>query len=83
MTINIKEIENLLAQAMPDATVEVAGGDGKFQVNVVSDTFAGLNRVKRQQSVYRILKPHIASGAIHAVSMLLQTQEEADRQAQS
>jgi acid stress-induced BolA-like protein IbaG/YrbA len=83
MTISITEIESLLAQALPDATIEVMGGDGKFQVNVVSDTFAGLNRVKRQQAVYRILNSHIASGAIHAVSMLLQSKEEADSQAKS
>jgi acid stress-induced BolA-like protein IbaG/YrbA len=83
MTISITDIEGMLAQALPGATIEVMGGDGKFQVNVLSDTFAGLNRVKRQQAIYRILNSHIASGAIHAVSMLLQTQEEADRQAQS
>jgi acid stress-induced BolA-like protein IbaG/YrbA len=83
MTISTTDIENLLAQAMPDATITVAGGDGKFQVNVVSETFSGLNRVKRQQAIYRILNAHITSGAIHAVSMLLQTQDEADTQAQS
>lgn len=83
MTISTEEIRGLLAQSMPEAKVEVQGGDGKFQVRVVSDLFEGLNRVKRQQLVYRILGEHIASGAIHAVSMLLQTPLEADQQAEA
>ena len=83
MAINTTEIEALLKEAMPNAGIEVLGGDGKFQVNIVSESFAGLNRVKRQQSVYRILNAHITSGAIHAVSMLLLTPEESDKQAKA
>lgn len=72
-----QEIEQLVSAAMPGAQVTVQGEGGKYLVTVVSDTFSGLNAVKRQQSVYRILNPHIASGAIHAVSMNLKTPEEA------
>ncbi|MXY89954.1 MAG: BolA/IbaG family iron-sulfur metabolism protein, partial [Gammaproteobacteria bacterium] len=38
--------------------------------------FAGLNAVKRQQKIYAILGGHIASGAIHAVSMNLKSPDE-------
>ena len=71
------EIVRLLTQALPDARIDVQGDGYKYQVNVVSPSFAGLNRVKRQQAVYRILNEHIQSGAIHAVNMQLQTPEEA------
>lgn len=71
--MNPEEIEKLLATEFSEAEITAAGGDGKYQVQIISDAFAGLNAVKRQQSVYRILNPHIASGAIHAINMKLLT----------
>lgn len=65
------EIQALLTSEMADAQVEVQGQDGKYLVKMVSGAFEGLNAVKRQQLVYRVLNPHISSGAIHAVSMEL------------
>jgi acid stress-induced BolA-like protein IbaG/YrbA len=76
MAMSTSEIARLLNQALADAKVDVQGADGKYQVQVISGVFAGLSRVKRQQAIYRILNEHIQSGAIHAVSMLLQTPEE-------
>jgi acid stress-induced BolA-like protein IbaG/YrbA len=76
MSISTTEINSLLTAVFTDARIEVQGADGKYQVQVVSSAFTGLNRVKRQQAVYRVLNTHIASGAIHAVSMMLQTPEE-------
>jgi acid stress-induced BolA-like protein IbaG/YrbA len=77
MAMPIAEISDLLRAAFPQGAVEVGGAEGKYQVRVVSAAFAGMNRVKRQQSVYKVLNPHIQSGAIHAVNMQLQTPEEA------
>lgn len=76
MSINIEEIEQMISAEITNSQVMAQGQDGKYQVNVVSDFFAGLNAVKRQQAIYKILNPHIASGAIHAVSMVLQTNAE-------
>jgi acid stress-induced BolA-like protein IbaG/YrbA len=76
MAMPITEISDLLSAAFPESKVEVGGDGGKYQVSVVSAMFAGMNRVKRQQSVYKVLNPHIQSGAIHAVNMQLQTPEE-------
>lgn len=77
MALQCSEIKQLLEQALAGAEIEVMGGEGKYQVLITSTLFDGLNRVKRQQAVYKVLNPHIASGAIHAVSMLLQTPQEA------
>lgn len=77
MAISTTEIAQLLTAALADASVEVQGGEGKYQVQVVSGIFAGLNRVKRQQVIYRVLNDHITSGAIHAVNMNLKTPDEA------
>ena len=74
--MNPEEIEKALSAEFAGADITAAGADGKYQVRIISDAFAGLNAVKRQQSVYRVLNPHIASGAIHAISMQLLTREE-------
>ncbi len=70
------EIEKALATEFEDAEITAAGEGGKYQVRIISDAFDGLNAVKRQQSVYRVLNPHIASGAIHAINMQLLTSRE-------
>lgn len=74
--MDAEQIQSLLAAALSDCEVSVQGGGGKFQVLAVGPAFAGLNAVKRQQKVYGLLNEHIASGAIHAVSMRLLTPEE-------
>ena len=71
-----EEIEKMLADEFANADIQVSGGDGSYQVSMVSDAFEGLNAVKRQQSVYRVLNPHIASGVIHAINMQLKTPRE-------
>ena len=43
---------------------------------VVSAEFAGMNRVQRQQHVYRILTEKLASGELHAISFKTLTPEE-------
>jgi acid stress-induced BolA-like protein IbaG/YrbA len=77
MAMNNDDIARLLASALPGATIDVQGDGYKYQVNVISSTFAGLSRVKRQQAVYKVLNEHIQSGAIHAVNMQLLTPDEA------
>lgn len=81
MMIDAEQIQNLLQAALADCEISVDGEGGKFQVVAIGDVFSGLNPVKRQQQVYQILNPHIASGAIHAVSMRLMTVQEKAEQA--
>ena len=51
-------------------------GQSHFKVIAVSNAFAGKNRVQRQQMVYRALGDAVGN-EIHALSMTLQTPEEA------
>ncbi len=81
MMIDAGQIQDLLQSALPDCEISVNGEGGKFQVLAIGEAFNGLNPVKRQQKVYQILNPHIASGAIHAVSMRLLTAQERAAQA--
>ena len=74
--MDCEEIANLLRAKLPDCEITVSGGGGKFLVTATGAAFAGLNAVKRQQKVYAILNEHIASGAIHAVSMKLKAPDD-------
>ncbi len=70
------EIKTLIEQGIPDSTAEVTGAEGKFEATVISPVFSGLSPVKKHQTVYRIVNPHIASGAIHALTIRAYTPEE-------
>ena len=75
--MNPETIKVLLTAAFPQAqALEVTGEGGKFNVTIVSEEFAGLRPVAKQQRVYAPLNAHIASGAIHAVTMRTLTPEE-------
>ena len=67
------DIEKLIASQISECEIHVQGGDGKYHVSIVGDIFDGLNSVKRQQVIYKVLNDKIASGAIHAITMQLQT----------
>ena len=71
--MDASQIATELNAELFDCQVTVDGGDGKYQVTVIGDVFEGLNAVKRQQTIYKILNEHITSGAIHAVTMSLIT----------
>ena len=71
--MDASQITTELNAELSDCQVTVDGGDGKYFVTVIGDVFEGLNAVKRQQTIYKILNEHISSGAIHAVTMRLMT----------
>lgn len=71
-----EEIKQLLEQAIEGATVMAEGDGSHFKVRLVSEVFAGLRPVKKQQMVYQVLNEQIKSGAIHALSIETFTPEE-------
>ncbi|MEX1222844.1 MAG: BolA family protein [Idiomarina sp.] len=64
-----EQIEKLLNDALDLTEVLVKTDGSHATITVVGEAFEGLSRVKQQQLVYRPLNEHIASGAIHAVSI--------------
>lgn len=77
-------IQALIQQGIADATVIVEGDDGRhFQATVISEQFAGLSLVKKQQAVYATINPQIASGEIHAISMQTFTPAEWEKKQKS
>jgi len=72
------EIEALIREGLPDATVRVIDqvGDGNhFQAVVVTAAFAGKPLVERHQLVYKSLQGAMAD-RIHALSIKAYTPEE-------
>ena len=80
--MDIKEIETLLKDSLNLAEVYVKGEGSHFNIIAVSDAFADMSRVKRQQFVYAPLNPFIADGSMHAVSIKTFTENDWQRERQ-
>ena len=75
--MDLQSIETDLRASLGDCTIEMDSEGNKLAIEIVSDVFEGLSRVKRQQLVYKALNERIESGEIHAVSMRTYSPEEA------
>ena len=64
-----KLIETWIAAGLPCEHIVVAGDGHHFEAVIGSGEFEGMNRVKRQQRVYQIIKDRLDSGELHALSM--------------
>ncbi len=67
--MNEVEIRALLVAGLSGSEIELQAEGNKVSLVLVSEQFSGLNRVKRQQLVYKLLDQKISSGEIHAVTM--------------
>ncbi|MEM7462055.1 MAG: BolA family transcriptional regulator [Pseudomonadota bacterium] len=71
MPMSAGEIENLIKQALPDATVtirDLAGDGDHYAAEVVSEEFRGKSRVQQHQIVYEALKGNMG-GVLHALAL--------------
>ena len=71
MPMNAREIEELIKEALPDATVvlrDLAGDGDHFAAEVISESFRGKNRVQQHQMVYEALQGRMG-GALHALAL--------------
>lgn len=75
-----QQIESLLLEALGLAEVHVSGDGSHFQVIAVSDQFADMSRVKKQQFVYAPLSDKISEGSMHAVSIKTFTESQWKRE---
>ena len=71
MPMAAEQIEELIRAALPDAKVEIrdlAGDGDHYAARVVSKEFAGLNRVRQHQLVYKALGGRMG-GELHALQL--------------
>ncbi|MBS1143640.1 MAG: BolA family transcriptional regulator [Proteobacteria bacterium] len=71
-----EQIKQLILAGMACEHLELDGDGQHFLATVVSNEFAGKNRVQRQQRVYQTLKEKLATGELHALSFKTLTPEE-------
>jgi stress-induced morphogen len=71
MAMQAEDIERLIKQRFPDATVSIddlAGDGDHYAATVVSEAFLGKTRVEQHQMVYEALKGNMG-GALHALAL--------------
>ncbi|SFB80764.1 BolA/IbaG family iron-sulfur metabolism protein [Tropicimonas isoalkanivorans] len=74
MAIQAQQIETLLRDAFPDATIivtDLAGDGAHFAAEVVDESFRGKNRVQQQRAVYAALKGMMdgSEADLHALAL--------------
>lgn len=71
MPMNPSEIERMIKEALPDATVSIrdlAGDGDHYAAEVISAQFRGKSRVQQHQMVYEALKGNMG-GTLHALAL--------------
>ncbi|WP_372863474.1 BolA family protein [Spongiibacter sp.] len=66
-----------LGEHFADGVFTVTGEGNHFDVQVVSEAFAGLRPVRRQQLVYAAVNDWIKDGSLHAINIKALTPAEA------
>ena len=59
MAMDLKEIENLIKEALPDAIIEIqdlAGDGNHYSATVTSSSFVGKSKIEQHKMVYNSLK---------------------------
>ncbi len=71
MAMDAHEIQRLIKEGIPDATVtirDLAGDGDHYAAEVVAESFRGKTRVQQHQMVYDALKGNMG-GVLHALAL--------------
>lgn len=71
MAMEAAEIERLIKEGLPDASVEIrdlAGDGNHYAATVIAESFRGKSRVQQHQMVYAALKGQMG-GILHALAL--------------
>ena len=78
MTMNLKEIETLIKEAIPDASVDIqdlAGDGNHYSATVISSQFSGKSKIEQHKMVYNSLKGKMGN-ELHALAIKTKEQNE-------
>ena len=76
MAMDLKEIESLIKEAIPDALVEIqdlAGDGNHYSATITSSEFSGKSKIEQHKMVYNSLKGKMGN-ELHA--LMLKTKSE-------
>ena len=71
MAMNLKEIEVLIKESLPDAKVEIqdlAGDGNHYSATVTSSSFSGKSKIEQHKMVYNSLKGRMGN-ELHALAI--------------
>ncbi|CAA2143028.1 MULTISPECIES: BolA family protein [Methylobacterium] len=71
MPMDARDIEAMIREALPDATIEIkdlAGDGDHYAATVISSAFKGKTRVAQHQLVYGALQGRMG-GVLHALAL--------------
>ncbi len=71
MAMDIKEIETLIKEALPDAVVKIqdlAGDGNHYSATIISSQFFGKNKIEQHKMVYNSLKGKMGN-ELHALAI--------------
>ena len=71
MAMDLKEIENLIKEAMPDAVIEIqdlAGDGNHYSATITSSNFSGKSKIEQHKMVYNSLKGKMGK-ELHALAI--------------
>lgn len=71
-----QDIITRITAQYPGAVVDIDGADCSFAVYVISECFAGMSTLKRQQALLALFQTELKSGALHALSIKARTPQE-------
>lgn len=74
--IENNQVKECLLKALSNSEISVEGDGYHYHITIISDEFAGLNKVKRQQKIYQALNQFIVSGELHALTIKAYTSSE-------
>ena len=71
MVMNLKEIERLIKDEFPDASVQIedlAGDGNHYSATVISSQFSGKTKIEQHKMVYNSLKGKMGN-ELHALAL--------------
>ena len=71
MAMDLKEIESLIKEAMPDATIDIqdlAGDGNHYSATITSSLFSGKSKIEQHKMVYNSLKGRMGN-ELHALAI--------------
>ena len=71
MAMNVKEIETLIKEALPDAKIEIkdlAGDSNHYSATITSSKFSGKSKIEQHKMVYNSLKGKMGN-ELHAFAI--------------
>ena len=76
MAMDLKEIEKLIKDGLPDAIVEIqdlAGDGNHYSATVISSKFSGKTKIEQHKMVYNSLKGKMGN-ELHALMLKTKTE---------